>query len=345
MKNMLRHFSSWLLMAGISISFFAFLNGEDLYQKMKNALAEVNEYRYKKSYLIQIFEIDNQQELFERLCEMEGNVQLSDLHLQTDVSGAYHLCDYLIKQDEPLPFPVEQIAETGDVIIGEGILPECRQDETGTLFLELEGKRYYVYGIAKGKNSNLLYGKLVICPGGTQVQDSLQKYGYDAFKVLYGSSQVELEEAVQEFEADMQDTCTVFYERDAEQYYEVGAEASAERFNMMIAVFAMINCIIISEFWIIRRRQEMVIRKIWGFSNGKLYFLIYRELVVLSLISVLFVLTIQTIVYICSNHNYGMIPGRQFLLGCVFVLISSALIGIKPILQAARYRASDGLEG
>lgn len=345
MKNTFRHFSSWLLMVGISISFLTFLNGDDLYQKMKNALAEANEYRYKNTYELQIFGMEDQQGLLNDLCELEGNVQLMDLHFQTNVSGGYHLCDYLLKQDEPIPYPVEQIAEAGDVIIGEGILKECRQDENGALFLELEGERYYVYGITKGKNSNLLQGKIIILPTGARIEDSLQKYGIDTFSVLYGSSQIELEEAVQEFCKKLQNKCQVFYEKNAEPYVEVGSEASSERFNMMIAVFAMINCIIISEFWIIRRRQEMIIRKIWGFSNGRLYILIYRELMMLSLCSILFVLLIQTVVYIGSGHAYGLISGRQFVLACLFVVASASLIGIRPILQAARYKASDGLEG
>lgn len=50
MRELFRHASSWLLLTGVAVSFYAFTNASDIYQNVRNAIAEVNEYKYKYMY-------------------------------------------------------------------------------------------------------------------------------------------------------------------------------------------------------------------------------------------------------------------------------------------------------
>ena len=50
MKNIFRNYSTWLLLIGVTVSLFAFLNGADVYQRVRYALAEVNNYQYENAY-------------------------------------------------------------------------------------------------------------------------------------------------------------------------------------------------------------------------------------------------------------------------------------------------------
>lgn len=343
MKRILRHFSSWLLMLGMAVSFFSFLNGDTIYQRIKYAALELNEYRYKNTYHIQISNIKDRQALYAALEELDGNVCLTNLHLYLNDEKFYHLTEYMVKQEEELPYPVEWIAGDGDVIISELLLPCCKREENGSLYLEIEGERYVVYGIVHPVNSDLLSGKLVISPLGSRIRECLERDAY--FDVEYGSSRQDIDEAVRDFYKAMSGNCEIYYEKDTEEYFEVGSYHAKERYHMLIAVFAMLNCIVISEFWIIRRREEVIIRKLWGFSDLKLYCRFYGELMMLSGISVLVVLAAQALFYLGSGHVYGAVSVRQLLLGCGFAVVAAALVVIKPIYQAAHYRASDGLEG
>ena len=47
MRGLFRHLSTWLLLVGIAVSFFAFLNATSIYQQVEYAISEVNAYNYK----------------------------------------------------------------------------------------------------------------------------------------------------------------------------------------------------------------------------------------------------------------------------------------------------------
>ena len=54
MKKISIHWSTVFIMLGILVSFFAFLNGMDLFQSVKAALNEASEFRYKNEITVNI---------------------------------------------------------------------------------------------------------------------------------------------------------------------------------------------------------------------------------------------------------------------------------------------------
>lgn len=340
MKNLLRHISSWLLIFGVAASFFAFLNGEGVYQNIKNAQAEVNNYRYKEEYEIYIYDMTDVDSVIAELKKLSGNVTITDINAYLEGGSTIHLVDILLKNDEDFVYSIDYLNNDGDVIIGESIKDYCEEGADGSLYLEINGCDYKVWGIISEKNSTLMNGEILLKYD--SIEDAASITDADYLTVSYGSWLETAEDSFNSFYMVASDICSVIYEKNAEKYVDVGSENSDEQFYMIIALFSMINCIVISEFWIIRRKQEMIIRKLWGFSNKRLFSLMYREILSISGIAVSFVLIFQLALYILSSGKYGGISVRQLLIGVIFVIISALIIVIRPINQAANYKISDG---
>lgn len=124
MREIFRHVSSWLLMIGVAVSFFAFANASDIYQKVKDAAAEANEYKYKSMYSIYISDFSDNGLLIDKIDQLPGNVISVENYLYLNKTEKYQEVEVVLKQDEELPYPVRIIDDVGDVYIGRK-LEEC----------------------------------------------------------------------------------------------------------------------------------------------------------------------------------------------------------------------------
>lgn len=350
MKNVMRHYSTWLLIIGVAVSFFGFLNGADIYQNVKNALAEVNEYRYKNVYTIQIGNIDDMDQLIERLELLEGNISIQDITVFMDGTGYYHTADIMLKRDEELPYTFlegDDSSDTGkyQVIIGKGLKDYCySKSGEETAYIRLNGNEFEVIGVLGSKTSSILDGKIIFPYNESFLKDCIKNQDY--IFVSYGSDYKNIDTYFMEFLNTWGSAYEIYYEKDEGQYIEVGADNADKQFYWLISAFAIINCIVISEFWIIRRKQEIVIRKIWGYSNFKIFQMLFSEMLLVSLIAVVGVWIGRVIATVLFLHDTEIaITISKLIYSIIFVIITALLVVLLPIYKVSRYKPSEELEG
>jgi hypothetical protein len=339
MKGIYRHYSTYLLLLGIMVSFVAFLNGTNIYQQINIALQEVNEYQYKYSYYIGISDIKDIGTITNELSRLTGNVVVTDCVVYLD-DNFYHDCEIILKQNENLPYPVEIINENGEVIIGEELEKLCFE-ENGISYISINNSAASVKGIVSSEKSDLLNYKLII----TENADNVDKYFSDSLSlaVEYGSNTHDTTEEVGTFCTSNFKTATIYYEKEDEKYIEVGSQNADEKFYLIIAIFAMVNCVVISEFWILRRKQEIIIRKLWGFSNIKIFKMLYGQMMVITVAAILLVLLGQLVTALVQQ-SYGDISLYRLVISILFVVAASFIIVLLPIYKSTHFKISDGLE-
>lgn len=351
MKQIMRHYSTWLLIVGVAVSFFGFLNGTDIYQNVKAALAEADGYRYSNAYVINIRNKNDLPGLADKLKMLEGNVCISDADLYINDTGYYHLADIMIKQDEELPYSfleggADYSPDRHQVMLGSGMEKCCyKKDGSDKSYIRINGIEFEVVGILGSKSGNTLDYKVIVTCNDEFLLECMK--GMDMITISYGSNKSDTEASVTNFYRSVYADNEISYKRDTEQNISSGSddEELEKNFSWLIAVFAIINCIVISEFWILRRKQEIVIRKIWGYSNFKIFKMLYMEMVFVSLIGVFAVWIGRIIadIVVSGSPDLALMTGR-LIYSLIFIFIASLVIVLLPIYKVSMYRPSEELE-
>lgn len=339
MKNNFRHFSTWLLFIGIAVSFFAFINATSIYQKVQHAIDENNEYKYKYLYEIGISGIPDGINIIDSIKKLPGNIVSTGSIVYLDKSGEYHECDVIIKQDEELPYQADIINETGKVYIGRKLFDLCQSDGENT-YIMINGEKVYVAGRLSSEKTDVLNYKIVFTEEADMAEQILEN---TSLYIECGSNQKDCIGFITEFYNAYYTDMNISYSISSGNYVQVGSENSDERFYMIISVFAIVNCIVISEFWILRRKKEIIIRKLCGFTNFKLFKLLYGQILSVAVLAAGFVLMLQTLMSFIYSDIEKLSVEKVGAAG-IFIITSSVIITVLPIYKAAHFTFGDGME-
>lgn len=339
MKELFRHVSSWLLLLGVAVSFFAFTNASDIYQKVQAALAEVNEYKYKSMYSMYITDYQDEEAIMEALNQIPGNIVALGNVFYLNGTGYYHEMEIVMKQEEKLVYPAEIVDKDGDVYIGKNWAYVC-YESNGKRYVDIEGKPYRLAGIMSSDNTDILSNKIVILNAPELIEHMLEN----------GVLNVECGSEVSDIEADVRSFCDENSERAyidcssiESRHIEVGSQNAEEEFYIIISLFSIVNCVVISEFWILRRRKEIIIRKLFGFTNQKLFFYIYNQILKIAAIAVGGVLLTEIIMKTAGIMEFSL-ELRRIVLAGIFVVVSSLVITAIPVKKASDFRIEDSRE-
>jgi putative ABC transport system permease protein len=340
MKDLYRHYSTWLLTLGIVVSLVAFLNGTNIYRRIKTAISEVNSYQYQYSYLVMLYDCDDVSKALDSMLGLYGNISVTDCTVFLDDMGAYHECEILIKQDEELTYPIEQVDADGDVVIGKA-LEEYTFEKEGKQYILIDGEEVRVAGYVSSDNSGLMDNKIIFDSGVYKAKSLIGDGGAAVFEL--GSNCQDLGSELNDFYLENVSQYNLYYEKIDNKYIDVSSSADDEKFYMIIAAFAVINCITISELWIERRKNEIVIKKLFGFSGGRIFRMLYGQMLAISGVATVAVLIIQSIIS-AVNDDYAGISLYKLACAAVFWVVSAMVVVMLPVYKASHYKLNRGLE-
>ena len=339
MRKIPIHCSTLFIMIGIMVSFFAFLNGMDLFWCVKAAINEANEFRYESEIVIRVSDHPNNKELLKKLEDIPGNIKFAEYLVYLDKEKNYHLSDIIIKQDEDIMYPLVKgrFPKSGskkEVTIGKEILPYCTEKE-GEQYLEIEGEEYLVVGIVGGAVSNALDGKVILSYNSLDsvLQNRILNQG--EWEILCSSNQQDLEPHVKQFCSRCLSQDKPYYmdyeALEQRQKMDVKTTSESGSFYWAICGFAIVNCIVVSEFWILRRKQEMLVRKIWGYTNFQIFLLMFKELICISGVTVGIGWIIQILVVKLLGSGIGIsLDINKFWMSILFIVMTALLIVFVP---------------
>ncbi|MBD5466486.1 MAG: hypothetical protein HDR22_11895 [Lachnospiraceae bacterium] len=110
-------------------------------------------------------------------------------------------------------------------------------------------------------------------------------------------------------------------------------------------LFALINTIIISYYWVAVRRREIAIRKAFGASNFSVITLMASELLRLIGISAFFALAIQMLVWITQGNNLDMQGSLTIVIVLLLSIVMAVIIAmIVPVQHILQIQPSEGVK-
>ncbi len=308
------------------------------------------------------------------LLEVIGSVQavagcyvcLPSLPAYIDDNFAQSIVDIYISGDMPKypivsgSYPTEQMLASGHRYVVLGIDKKALTfNRNGKDYIKIEGESYEVCGYISADNSRILDNKVLLFAGclGDKMLDCLYyqyisglvflSYHSDDIQDVYSIAEQLVYTLAVPDEENMSESVVLHFENDRVQFelsngpYE-GLFSTAvkapeyKQLTNLIYLFCIMLTIFVFEFWIIKRKKEFAIRKVCGYTNGKLFMMLVKETFI-ALITALFISELLMFFIDYAGVGIPMFHSRQvyyrFVMGSFYVFITMLLTSVYPFIQ------------
>lgn len=365
--------TSMLLILAFSLCFLLVCNGIDI----GNQISKANKIKLSEQYMVQfpvVYEAieasENQEVSEESLNKLKigvGNVLIEEVGLQCGNSFSYKNTTIFLKWTEKISailetgrYPTEEDRRQAKnmVVIGNAMCPYVEEIK-GEKYLKLEGEWYQVVGVLADNTASNTDERIFLfedCVSDKIKRKAMQEITNSLRQTVlqYQSNQ---KEGVQEAVSALFEWLETHFEGGFELLESAEEEIEEKnqignfivRFNQIMVVilllFSISNCIVISNIWIQRRRKEFVIRKAFGASLVYIGKLILKELFQIALGALLVSFIIQEVYYkILDNRglysNYRIQELGYIFLGMISCVVLTLFI---PMLQIAKIKPAEEL--
>lgn len=109
-----------------------------------------------------------------------------------------------------------------------------------------------------------------------------------------------------------------------------------------IYLFSIVNCLVVTNYWIITRRRDIAIRKAFGWSNYSLIISIVEEMVVILFISLCIAVVLITLFSLFTSGIMSVSITPFFLCGTFVLLLFTLIISVTvPIVRILKIRPAE----
>lgn len=215
--------------------------------------------------------------------------------------------EVIIKQNEDIPYemvwgrlPGSEPEDYGRQVVAIGRYQyQYAYQENGRYYITIENEKYEVIGVIGNSNSDYLDYKMVFhinCVGNFLMDSINDMMNYT---VELGSNEQNLEQSYKDVYNNLiNKNSNVMIE--AKKISGSGKSTLSRtlskeniKINILIYIFTIICCMLMSEFWIVERKKEFVIKRTFGYGKVRIIMGILENIVELCLISF--------VIYICLH--------------------------------------------
>lgn len=217
-------------------------------------------------------------------------------------------------------------------------------EEEGEYYVTFENEKYQVIGIIGNKNSDYLDYAIVFnenCIGDNvrTVVNNMKKY-----TILLGSNKYELDSTYKAVYNNLirADANAVIESKSISGNGQSVVDSTLQKenisINYIVFIFCMINCMLMSEFWIIERKKEFAIRRTYGYSRLKIIAAISRDIIVLGILSfVIYIVGHGVVSLIFESNVYSIEFDIKTMASIIFInitaLISTLIVPVYRIMK------------
>lgn len=100
-------------------------------------------------------------------------------------------------------------------------------------------------------------------------------------------------------------------------------------------------------FWIEKRRFEIGIRKAFGYTNFSIATLIFKEMLGLSILGLVFALGIQTVLSLFVNELMGYtitLYLQNIIVGLITIIVTAILTSMWPVLKSLKIQPIESMK-
>ena len=290
----------------------------------------------------------------------DGNLLLAGkLSLAFQEAGSNTRSEIILKQNEQMPYqllegrlPGSAPEDTGKKLVALGRDKyRYAYERDGKKYVTLENDTYEVVGLIGSPNSDYWDYKIVLninCIGQNTLKSIVKKHEYT---IELSSNQHNLKDSYSKVYGNIM-SAAPDAAITAKKINNMGEDTTMRtlakenlKVNIIVYIFCIFNCMVMSEFWIIQRRKELAIKKAFGLSNFKILLEIAGNIAALSGVSLLLFFVIYAIIQVMP-FDVG-ISVKFNLFTCVStvlaVLITITVTMIYPVYKVLRFNVADAI--
>lgn len=355
MRKLLRDkYSTILLITGFVLSCFVAVNVLTMMNEVKNQQNRKSKSDYKntKNFEREMPEEitkDKIEKVVQELHTDNGNVFIYGYYSFVG-SGLYNPCIYLIVSENEkadrqfiwgrMPNEEERRNKENVIAAGTNMNPYI-QEKDGEKYIEIDSTEYKVVGSYESYDNLNQENNMDICTYYECADEKLKHSVADlaVFNVKYGSSVVvgaAYNNEILKIENVLDNNGineSTYYEED-DTLANIKQRIN-QYFMYLTFIFTLINCMVISNIWIKRRYNELVIRRTYGYGMADIIKLVLKDLAVYGGISMIIGIILQTVYAAALGKsmlklNYA---GENLLFFAVILGIIIIVSGLIPVLQ------------
>lgn len=339
--------SLFLMLIGFLVAFAAFVDvGYMIFQNQTYSELS-SRYTYANSTLLDVS--DEQGIDFEGFTTKKGNLSISSMTTMLDEGQQHYTLTIAMNQNEPYQYQLlegtMEEPQDGSVpvaVIGKSLKPYTFMRK-GQRYIMLEGDAYKVIGLTG--NAYCKYNDSVLLVFYRALGDNLKRSLLQQTAVQFQLQSNECdtyEEAMQLYDSVTKAPSSVNCSLTALDTvtYDQGMNDFRSIVDILLFIFCMVNCIVVSIYWMQKRRREIAVRRLYGYTVFQIAVMMWKELLkVMALAAILLALfhvVLQGIVVrqLPDFSLYYLI--RSGILFVLFSLITSVITIFYPLYHVQK---------
>ncbi|MDD5889041.1 MAG: ABC transporter permease [Ruminococcus sp.] len=242
------------------------------------------------------------------------------------------------------------------VVLGSKLLKEA-YERNGNKYIEIEEEEYLIKGVIGIPDEKSSWDNRIIMPCTSMpknyFENNLQRDLEDISFVIY-NEKGEYSQDIKQINAEGKkffDNFSLDYLGELQDDNSLKVVVENPDFLLFVALIGYIITIIfainITVFWIEKRKYEISVRKAFGFTNGSIMKMIFKEMIGFAIISFAIAIIVQFLLGLAvgSIANYTLklyLP--NLVIGLVVVLVTSLVTTLIPAIKAIKVEPAEALK-
>lgn len=242
------------------------------------------------------------------------------------------------------------------VVLGSKLLKEA-YERNGNKYIEIEEEEYLIKGVIGIPDEKSSWDNRIIMPCTSMpknyFKNNLQRDLEDISFVIY-NEKGEYSQDIKQINAEgkkLFDNFTLDYLGELQDDNSLKVVVENPDFLLFVALIGYIITIIfainITVFWIEKRKYEISVRKAFGFTNGSIMKMIFKEMIGFAIISFAIAIIVQFLLGLAvgSIANYTLklyLP--NLVIGLFVVLVTALVTTLIPAIKAIKVEPAEALK-
>lgn len=242
------------------------------------------------------------------------------------------------------------------VVLGSKLLKEA-YERNGNKYIEIEEEEYLIKGVIGIPDEKSSWDNRIIMPCTSMpknyFKNNLQRDLEDISFVIY-NEKGEYSQDIKQINAEgkkLFDNFTLDYLGELQDDNSLKIVVENPDFLLFVALIGYIITIIfainITVFWIEKRKYEISVRKAFGFTNGSIMKMIFKEMIGFAIISFAIAIIVQFLLGLAvgSIANYTLklyLP--NLVIGLFVVLVTAFVTTLIPAIKAIKVEPAEALK-
>ena len=327
------------------VMFYAVFGVLSIYNKAYAKETDRLQSMYKNRIQLDVT-VGNSQDMFNYISNgvEDGNMILGGkLSLSYAQISANTKCEVILKSNEELPYkmvsgrlPGSEPGDSGKRLIAVGRYKyKDAYEMDGKKYVTLENEEYEICGVIGSSTSDYYDYKMVLsidCLGTNVLKEICRKYSYtielssnitsldNSYSAVFGN--------IRSVDAKSQINAKKLNSKGESDVVKA-LQGENMKINVMVYVFCIFNCLLMSQFWLIQRSREIAVKKIYGMSDSRIIGAMACNILALS-VTALIIFAVSAVIINVVTSGVGIIT-----VNLTTLLTTIAAIAVTIILSMA----------